>query len=140
MLQKLLLEPLFFLKQFGCKKKETKYIRHFMTNFQLFRAETSAYYYSSMKDKWQTSCVITYCLSKKFKFTDMKQQEVEYIEDMQCQITTGKILILIKNITRDIADLRKLVIFQMIWYSKQRRKVLYHTLNLRFHTIYGCCF
>ena len=80
----MMLAPLLFFKWFGFLNKEGKYSRHYMLDFSLLRVVTSTAYYSSMKNKYQTFYVISYCLSATLQFTGIKESEVEEIADILC--------------------------------------------------------
>ena len=68
-----ILAPLFFLKYFGSQNKEVKYSRHSRLFFPLFWVVTFTYYFSSIKEKYPTLYVISYCLPKKIQFTDTNE-------------------------------------------------------------------
>ena len=70
--------------------------KHYMLNFSLFWSVTSADSYSSIKDTYQAFYVISYYLSTKLKFTDMKKEEFKEIAYHLCWIYTGISLIQFK--------------------------------------------
>ena len=62
-------------------KKEGKYSRQSMLAFPPLWAVISTESYPSMKDKYQTSYVSSYCPSKKIKLTDTRENDVEEVSD-----------------------------------------------------------
>ena len=96
-----------------------------MLYFPLLWAVTYAVCYSSIKVTYYTSYVSSSCISTTLQCTGVKEEEVDEIEDILSYIFTRVSLIQHKRLYREIIDkyVSAFVLFQMVWFSKQKSKI-----------------
>ena len=97
--------------------------------------------YSSKKDKLTKFYVTSSYISTNLYFTHTNQYEVEEKSTIYVRFSLINHWFNIKEVTMDIKDnyVSNFVLFQMVWFLKQRRNIC-QTFHVIFSTLMSCCF